>query len=184
MAQETAGKPAAQAHVEKIQVAAQRAARITKLLLIVGRSETARPEALELNAVLADMHDLLSTTVGEAIEIQVDTAADLPAIEVDRGQIEQVILNLAVNARDAMPKGGTLTIETGLAELDERRARMSPGVTPGRYAELTVNDTGTGMSPDFAAHIFEPFFTTKPAGQSNGLGLTTVHSIVKGTEAA
>ena len=130
MAQETAGRPAAQADVEKIQVAVQRAARITKQLLIVGRSETAQPEALRFNAVLADMHDFLSATVGEGIDIEIDAAADVPAIKANRGQIEQVILNLAVNARDAMPKGGTLTIETGLAELDERRARMSSGRHP------------------------------------------------------
>jgi len=179
LAEETTGRQAVQAHVERIQVAAQRAARITKQLLVVGRRETFQPEALELNAVVDHMRDLLSTTVGAGIEIQVDAAADLPAIEADRGQVEQVILNLALNARDAMPRGGTLTIETGLAELDERQARMS-AVSAGRYVELTVSDTGTGMSADFAAHIFEPLFTTKPVGQGNGLGLATVHAIVTG----
>jgi two-component system cell cycle sensor histidine kinase/response regulator CckA len=179
LAEETTGRPAVQADVERIQVAAQRAARITRQLLVVGQRETAQPEALELNGIVAHMRDLLSTTVGTGIEIQVEAAADLPAIEADRGQVEQVILNLAVNARDAMPQGGTLTIETGLAELDERQARMS-AVSAGRYVELTVSDTGTGMSADFAAHIFEPLFTTKPVGQGNGLGLATVHAIVTG----
>lgn len=179
LAEETTGRPAVQADVERIRVAAQRAARITKQLLVVGRRETAQPEALELNAIVDHMRDLLSATVGAGIEIQVEAAADLPAIEADRGQVEQVILNLAVNARDAMPQGGTLTIETGLAELDERHARMS-AVSAGRYVELTVGDTGTGMSADFAAHIFEPLFTTKPVGQGNGLGLATVHAIVTG----
>src|SRR5208283_647026 len=155
LAEETAGRPTVQADVERIQVAAQRAARITKQLLVVGRRETAQPEALELNAIVDHMRDLLSTTVGAYIEIQVEAAAELPAIEADRGQVEQVIFNLAVNARDAMPHGGTLTIETGLAELDEGHARMS-AVSAGRYVELTVSDTGTGMSADFAAHIFEP----------------------------
>jgi signal transduction histidine kinase len=180
LAEETAGRRTAQADVERIQIAAQRAARITKQLLVVGRRETAPPETLELNAIVAHMRDLLPTTVGAGIEIHVEAAADLPAIEADGGQVEQVILNLAVNARDAMPQGGTLTIETGLAELDERHARM-PAVSAGRYAELTVSDTGTGMSADFAAHIFEPLFTTKPVGQGNGLGLATVHAIVTGT---
>ncbi len=179
LADETTGRLAAQAHVERIQVAAQRAARVTGQLHVVGRRQAAQPEALELNAIVADMGDLLSTTVGAGIEIQVDAAADLPAIEADRGQVEQVILNLAVNARDAMPQGGTLTIETGLAELDERHAQMSD-VSAGRYVELTVGDTGTGMSADFAAHIFEPLFTTKPVGQGNGLGLATVRAIVMG----
>ena len=179
VAQETAGRSAAHAHVEKIRVAAQRAARITQQLLIVGR-ETTPPEALQLNAVLADMDDLLAATLGEGIDIDIDAAADTPAIRADRRQIEQVILNLASNARDAMPQGGTLSIGTCPAEPGERHARLAPGGSPGRYAELTVTDTGTGMSADFAAHIFEPFFTTKPAGQGNGLGLTTVHGIVTG----
>lgn len=178
VAQETAGR-SAHAHVEKIRVAAQRAARITQQLLIVGR-ETAPPEALQLNAVLADMDDLLAATLGEGIDIDIDAATDTPAIRADRRQIEQAILNLASNARDAMPHDGTLTIGTCPAGPSERHARPAPGGRPGHYAELIVTDTGTGMSADFAAHIFEPFFTTKPAGQGNGLGLTTVHSIVTG----
>jgi two-component system, cell cycle sensor histidine kinase and response regulator CckA len=179
LAEKTAGRPAAQADVQRIRVAAQRAAQITRQLLVVGRRETAHPETLELNTIVAHIADLLPASVGADIEIHVEAAADLPAIEADRGQVEQVILNLAVNARDAMPQGGTLTIETGLAELDERHVRR-PAVSAGRYVELTVSDTGTGMSADFAAHIFEPLFTTKPVGQGNGLGLATVHAIVAG----
>ena len=181
VAEETTDRLAVQADVERIRVAAQRAAGITRQLLIAGRRGVVHPEALGLNAIVADMHDLLSTTVGAGIEIQVDAAVDLPIIEADRGEVEQVILNLAVNARDAMPQGGILTIETGLAELDERHARLSPDVSPGRYAELTVSDTGTGISADVAAHMFEPFFTTKPVGEGTGLGLATVHGIVTGT---
>ncbi len=179
-AEETTDKPAARADIEQIQAAAQRAARITKQLLIVGRRQAAQPETLGLNAIVADTHDLLSSAVGAGIEIRVDPAADLPTIEADRAQVEQVLLNLAVNARDAMPQGGTLTIETSLAELDERQARSRPGVSPGRYAELAVSDTGTGMSGEVKAHIFEPFFTTKPVGQGTGLGLATVYGIVTG----
>lgn len=115
---------------------AQRAARITRQLLIVGRRETAQPEALGLNAVVADTHDLLSGALGAGIELRVDAAADLPTIEADRGQVEQVLLNLAFNARDAMPQGGTLTIETSLAELDERHARLDPGVSPAAMSSL------------------------------------------------
>ena len=168
------------ADVEQIQAAAQRAARITRQLLIVGRRETAQPEALGLNAVVADTHDLLSGALGAGIELRVDAAADLPTIEADRGQVEQVLLNLAFNARDAMPQGGTLTIETSLAELDERHARLDPGVSPGRYVELAVSDTGTGMSEEVKAHIFEPFFTTRPVGQGTGLGLAIVYAVVTG----
>jgi signal transduction histidine kinase len=179
LAEETTGRPAVQADAERIQVAAQRGTRITRQLLAVGRRETAQPEALELSAIVADMRDLLSAIVGADIDVHVEAAADLPAIEADRGQVERVILNLAVNARDAMRQGGTLTIGTALAELDEHHARMSAG-SAGRYVELTVSDTGTGMSADFATHIFEPMFTTKPVGQGNGLGLATVHAIVAG----
>ena len=129
---------------------------------------------------MADTRDLLSSATGGVIEIRVDLAADLPAIVADRGQVEQVLLNLAVNAGDAMPEGGILTIKTSLADLDEGYARLHPGVDPGRYVELAVTDTGTGMSAEVAAHIFEPFFTTKPVGQSIGLGLSTVYGVVTG----
>jgi two-component system, cell cycle sensor histidine kinase and response regulator CckA len=176
VAKKTTDRSAVRADVEQIRVAAQCAARIAEQLLIIGR--TAQPEALELSAIVAGMEDLLSATVGEGVEIEVDAAADLPLIEADRGQLEQVILNLAVNARDAMPQGGTLTIESGLTELHERHPRMPAGVSAGRYVELTVADTGKGMSADFATHIFEPLFTTKPVGRGNGLGLTTAHAIV------
>src|SRR5207302_786531 len=122
--------------------------------------------------------NLLSRSIGAHIELKVTPAAGLPAIEADRGQVEQVLLNLAINARDAMPEGGTLTIATGLAELDGGYARMHPGVRAGRYVRLTVTDTGTGMSAEVAAHIFEPFFTTKPADRGTGLGLSTVYGII------
>ena len=128
---------------------------------------------------MADIHNLLARSIGAHIELAVEPAVDLPAIVADRGQLEQVLLNLAVNARDAMPDGGTLTIRTepGRARRGLRR-RLHPGARPGRYVELAVSDTGTGMSAEVASHIFEPFFTTKPEGQGTGLGLATVYGIV------
>jgi PAS domain S-box-containing protein len=179
VAQETAGNPAVQADIEQIQEAAQRAARIARQLLIVGRRDTAQPAALALNTVVTDTRSLLSSTIGAGVEIMVALAADPLTIKADHGQVEQVLLNLTVNARDAMPHGGTLTITTGLAELDEDSGRrLSPPVGPGRYVELAVSDTGTGMSAETAARIFEPFFTTKPLGQGTGLGLATVYAAV------
>ncbi len=178
VAEETTDRPAALADVEQIQAAAQRAARLTQQLLIFSRRETIEPEALELNAVVADVHNLLSRSIGAHIQLHIEPASSLPVIEADRGQIEQVLLNLAINARDAMPDGGILTIETSLAELDEGYVNLHPDVNPGRYVELTVRDTGTGMSSEVVAHVFEPFFTTKPAGQGTGLGLSTVYGIV------
>ncbi len=180
VAQETTDKPTVQADIEQIQAAAERAARITRQLLIIGRRQMTKREALGLNAIVTGSRDLLASAVGAAIEIRVDPAADLPSIVADRGQVEQVLLNLAVNARDAMPHGGTLTIETSLADLDDGYARLHPGVDIGRYVELAVSDTGTGMSAEVAAHMFEPFFTTKPVGQGTGLGLATVYGIVTG----
>jgi PAS domain S-box-containing protein len=177
VAEETA-KPEVRADAEEIQAAAERAARLTKQLLIFSQREKTETDALDLNAIVADIRNLLSRSIGTHIELQVNRAADLPAIKADRGQIEQVLLNLAINARDAMPEGGTLTIETSLAELDDAYASAHPGARPGRYVKLAVGDTGTGMSADVAARIFEPFFTTKPPDQGTGLGLSTVYGIV------
>jgi two-component system cell cycle sensor histidine kinase/response regulator CckA len=177
VAEETA-KPEVRADAEQIRAAAERAARLTRQLLLFSRRDTIQAEVLDLNAIVADIHNLLSRSIGAHIELKITPAAGLPAIEADRGQVEQVLLNLAINARDAMPEGGTLMIATGLAELDDGYARMHPGVHPGRYVKLTVTDTGTGMSAEVAAHIFEPFFTTKPADRGTGLGLSTVYGII------
>jgi two-component system cell cycle sensor histidine kinase/response regulator CckA len=159
VADETA-EPSVRADAEQIQLAAQRA------------------EALDLNVVIADLRRLLSTSIGEHVDLLITPVTRPAVISADRGQLGQVLLNLAVNARDAMPEGGTLTIGTSLAEFDQRSARRHSGVSPGRYVELTVCDTGAGMSAEIAARIFEPFFTTKPLGQGTGLGLSTVHGIV------
>jgi len=112
--------------------------------------------------------------------LRTDLAEDLAAIEADHGQVEQVLVNLAINARDAMSHGGTLTITTSPADLRDGDARLRSGASPGRYAELAVTDTGTGMSPQTVARIFEPFFTTKPPGHGTGLGLSTVYGIITG----
>jgi two-component system cell cycle sensor histidine kinase/response regulator CckA len=175
---EDAAEPAVRADAEQIQAAAHRAEALTKQLLIFSQREVTQPETLDLNAAVADIRSLLSTSLGEEVELRISPAASLDPIVADRGQIGQVLLNLAVNARDAMPEGGTLTIGTGPADLDAGYARMHPDISPGHYVELTVSDTGTGMSAEVAARVFEPFFTTKPLGQGTGLGLSTVHGIV------
>jgi len=137
-----------------------------------------QPETLDLNVIIADVRSLLSRSIGPHIDLRAELAPQLAPILADHGQIEQVLLNLAINARDAMAGGGVLTISTAGAEIDEDYAQLHPGVSPGRYVELTVSDTGTGMSAAVSARIFEPFFTTKPSGQATGLGLSTVHGIV------
>jgi two-component system cell cycle sensor histidine kinase/response regulator CckA len=164
--------------VEEIRKAAERAARLTKQLLIFGRQDSADAEILDLDAVVADTHSLLTRTLGEHIELVVRTGADTPPIRADRGRIEQVLVNLAVNARDAMPDGGTLTIETGAIAVGEDGDAPDAELQPGVYARLLVSDTGTGMSEEVIAHAFEPFFTTKPQGVGTGLGLATVYGIV------
>jgi two-component system cell cycle sensor histidine kinase/response regulator CckA len=176
--EESADRPGVRADAEQILAAAQRAAALTRQLLIFSRREVTQPEALDLNVVMADISDLLSTSVGSHIDLRIDPAAGLAAIMADRGQVGQVLLNLAVNARDAMPGSGVLTIGTSLAELDGGYTRLHPGARPGRFVQLTVSDTGVGMSAEVAARIFEPFFTTKPLGQGTGLGLSTLHGIV------
>ena len=178
VAEELADNDAVRADVEEIQLAAERAARLTHQLLIFGRRETSRPEILDLDAVVADVQNLLSRTLGEHIHLDVRTSATPPVLRVDRGQLEQVLVNLAVNARDAMPEGGSLTIETAMVAFDLESSRRHPGAPPGRYVQLSVSDTGTGMSRDVVDHVFEPFFTTKPAGEGTGLGLATVYGIV------
>ena len=166
------------ADAEQIQAATQRAAALTRQLLIFTQRDVTQPEALDLNVIIAEIRELLSTAVGAHVDLRIDQAAHLPAIRADRGQVGQVLLNLAVNARDAISQNGTLTIGTSLSELGEGDARLRPGASPGRYVELTVSDTGIGMSAEVAARVFEPFFTTKPAGKGTGLGLTTVQAIV------
>ncbi|OGP83386.1 MAG: hypothetical protein A2Y95_00340 [Deltaproteobacteria bacterium RBG_13_65_10] len=165
--------------LEEIKKAATRAANLTRQLLAFSRKQVLDPKVLDLNAVLKDLEKMLPRLIGEDVDFQLILAPDLGRIKADPSQIENVIMNLAVNARDAMQYGGTLTIETGNTEIDEEYARFHPFVPPGRYVMITVTDTGVGMDAEVRSHIFEPFFTTKEAGKGTGLGLATVYGVVK-----
>jgi len=165
--------------VELVRGAAERAARLTHQLLAFSRKQVLEPRVLELNETVAGIEPLLRRLIGEDIEIQVTRGADLGRVKADAGQIEQVILNLAVNARDAMPQGGRLALETANVAVDERTARRAPDLAPGSYVALSVTDSGHGMDAATRAQIFEPFFTTKEVGKGTGLGLATVYGIVK-----
>jgi signal transduction histidine kinase len=180
VAEATTDNEPVQADVREIRKAAKQAAQLTRQLLIFGRRERVQLEALDLNTVVADLQGLLARSIGEHVKMAVHPAASLPPVRADRSQIETVLVNLAVNARDAMPDGGILTIETGVMLLEGEHAGLFPPVGPGRYVTLAVSDNGVGMSPEVVARIFEPFFTTKPQGHGTGLGLATVHGIVAG----
>ena len=174
----TADRPAVRADLEQIQAAADRASRLTRELLIFSLRDTGRPGMLDLGDVVGGVRQLATASVGSRVELRFALAAMALPTVADRGDLEQVLLNLAVNARDATPPGGTVTISTGAAELAEGHAGTPRDVPPGRYVELAVSDTGTGMSADVAARIFEPLFTTKDPGHGTGLGLAAVHEAV------
>jgi two-component system cell cycle sensor histidine kinase/response regulator CckA len=163
--------------VEEIQHAATRAADLTRQLLIFARREVVDARSLDLNDVVVGVEKVLRRTLGDDIELALSLADDLPCVLADAGQAEQVFLNLALNARDAMPEGGRLIVETSVVDVGTHDVG-EPDVAPGRYVRLSVSDTGVGMSTDVAARAFEPFFTTKPPGQGTGLGLATVYGIV------
>ncbi|MEW6261903.1 MAG: PAS domain S-box protein [Thermodesulfobacteriota bacterium] len=165
--------------IEEIQNAGERAAALTRQLLAFSRKQVLQPQIMNLNKTARDMEKMLRRMIGEDIELKTILAPDLGQIEADMGQIEQVIMNLVVNARDALARGGKITIETRNVELDQEYARTHVAVTPGPYAMLSVSDTGLGMSREVQAKIFEPFFTTKGKGQGTGLGLAMVYGIVK-----
>ncbi|HTF24424.1 MAG TPA: PAS domain S-box protein [Candidatus Limnocylindria bacterium] len=166
---------------ELIKKAGQRAATLTRQLLAFSRQQVLEPKVLDLNAVVADTLKMLQRVLGEDIELIMVPGPELGRIKADQGQIEQIIMNLAVNARDAMPHGGKLTISTVNEELDEVYARQHPAVVPGSYVMFAVSDTGCGMDRETQTHIFEPFFTTKELGKGTGLGLATVYGVVKQT---
>jgi len=165
--------------VEEIRKASERAASLTRQLLAYSRRQMLQPEVLDLNVVMAEMDKMLRRLIGEHIDLVAVFAPDLGRVRADPNQIEQVIVNLAVNARDAMPDGGKLTIGTANVDLDESFAQAHLGSVPGSYAMLAVTDTGVGMDAAVRAHLFEPFFTTKEVGKGTGLGLATVYGIVK-----
>jgi PAS domain S-box-containing protein len=169
-------------NIDEIQNATDRAASLTRQLLAFSRRQVMEMKILDLNTLLRDLEKMLRRVIGEDIEMVIQLAEDLGRVRADVGQIEQVIMNLAVNGRDAMPNGGKLTIETANVELDEFYARSHVDVKPGHYVMFSVSDTGVGMTPEVRERIFEPFFTTKEKGKGTGLGLSTSYGIVKQSE--
>jgi two-component system, cell cycle sensor histidine kinase and response regulator CckA len=170
--------PAAQ-DIKEIIHAGRSAAELTKQLVAFSRQQMIQPQILDVDAVVQDMEGILRRVIGEDIELTVCPSTGLDLVHADRAQIEQIVMNLVVNARDAMPTGGKLTVETGHVELDETYVAQHPGATTGPYVVIAVTDTGTGMDEQVRARIFEPFFTTKELGRGTGLGLSTVYGIVK-----
>ncbi len=166
-------------HCDQITRAAERAGALTRQLLAFSRKQVLQPRILDLSAVVTDLCRMLPRLIGEDIEVITRSEPELGLVKVDPGQIEQVLMNLVVNARDAMPRGGQLTLETNNVVLDELAAAGRPEIDPGRYVLLSVSDTGEGMTPEVQARVFEPFFTTKELGKGTGLGLSTVFGIVK-----
>jgi PAS domain S-box-containing protein len=164
---------------QQIGVAAERAANLTRQLLTFSRRQIIQPRNLDLNEVVNNMTKMLRRLLGEDITLQVNYASSLPFVNADPGMMEQILLNLSVNARDAMPKGGRLFVNTSVVKMDEALARQIPSAAAGDYVCLTVKDTGRGIPPEVLPRIFEPFFTTKDVGKGTGLGLATVYGIVQ-----
>jgi PAS domain S-box-containing protein len=165
--------------IDQVTRGAQRAVTLTQQLLAFSRRQPLNPKPTDINRLVAGMSDLVRRTIGENISVETVLAGGLWRVEIDAHQLESALLNLAVNARDAMPEGGKLTIETANAHLDDEYADRYPELTAGQYVVLCVTDTGTGMSADVITHAFEPFYTTKPIGQGTGLGLSQVYGFVK-----
>ena len=170
------------ADTEEIIKASDRATSLTRQLLAFSRKQVLQPSVLDLNGVVADMNKMLRRLIGEDVELVTDLTPGLAPIKVDPGGVEQIIMNLVINARDAMPEGGRLTIATANRRVDEAESRSGLGVDPGGYVTLSVEDTGVGMTPEVQSRIFDPFFTTKNHSEGTGLGLTTVYGIVQQSE--
>jgi signal transduction histidine kinase/CheY-like chemotaxis protein len=170
---------AAKDDIQAISDAAARAAGLTRQLLAFSRKQVLQLQAVNVNAIVTDIEKMLHRLIGEDISLSTHLDPHLALISADPGQLEQVLLNLAVNARDAMPNGGALTIATDNADLSAEHADRHLGAAPGKYIMLAVTDTGTGMTKEVQQRLFEPFYTTKGAGKGTGLGLATVHGIVK-----
>jgi len=170
------------ADVQEIQNAGYRAAELTKQLLAFSRQQVTQAKIIDLNESVAGIDKMLRRLIGDDVELRTVATPRLGRVKADPGHIDQILMNLAVNARDAMPAGGQLTIETGNVELDDAYARDHLGTEPGPHVMLAVSDTGSGMDKETLRHIFEPFFTTKPVGKGTGLGLSTVFGIVQQSE--
>jgi signal transduction histidine kinase/ActR/RegA family two-component response regulator len=171
--------PANEKSVHQISSAAQRAGKLIRQLLMFSRKQVMQPRHLNLNEIIGNVVPMLQGLLGESITLQFIPAANLPALYLDISMIEQVLLNLALNARDAMPSGGKFTIRTSLQTLEPVAVVLNPKARPGQFVCLTVSDTGCGMDSETLGHIFEPFFTTKDVGKGAGLGLATIYGIVK-----
>jgi PAS domain S-box-containing protein len=171
--------PESRLQIKRIDEAAERASSLTRQLLAFSRRQVLQPKVFDVNALVANLDQMLRRLIGEHIEMRTVASQEACLVKADAGQIEQVIMNIAINARDAMPQGGRLMLETAHAELDTAFAAEIAGALPGPYVMLAVSDTGEGMDPETKAHIFEPFFTTKGLGKGTGLGLSTVYGIVK-----
>jgi PAS domain S-box-containing protein len=174
-----AEQPELRGNIQRIEDAAERAVTLVRQLLAFSRKQVLKPKVLDLNSIVLNMDKLVRRLMSERIEMKTQIDKNIGAVKADPGQIEQVILNLIVNARDAMPNGGKLLIETGNIELDSTFGHDQASIKPGPYVMLSVTDTGIGMSAETLAHIFEPFYTTKESGRGTGLGLSTVYGIVK-----
>jgi PAS domain S-box-containing protein len=164
--------------IEQIRLAAERASHLTHQLLAFARREVVQPEVVDVNGIVRDIEQLLRRTLGEHVELHSALAADLHPVLIDPGRVEQILVNLAINARDAMPDGGALRIDTANVDVDPAYAAARPELSPGAHVRLRVSDSGVGMSSETLQRAFDPFFTTKPAGQGTGLGLATVYGIV------
>jgi CheY-like chemotaxis protein len=165
--------------IEQVRKAAERASTLTRHLLAFSRRQVIQPMAIDLNDTIAGLMKMLGRLIGEHIQMDIIPKPNLRAVRADPGQIEQVLMNLCINSRDAMPDGGRLTIETENADIDGDYLQLHPWAKKGRYVLVSITDSGCGMDRETLSHIFEPFFTTKKAGEGTGLGLSTVYGIVK-----